>query len=330
MSEKETNLEPHNPVNDIDIYYLIGTLWRYKVFITAFTGVVGVLSIIYVLVATPSYISFVSLYPITKDQGGPLKELAVTLGLGTKPEGYFLPEVLESRRISKKVILNKYKTAAFKDSVNLIQYWKLDKLSLPKSRIMEAAILTLSGAVKIKDDKETGLITLSIVTTDKNLSTDIVTYYCEAITEYLQMALNVQIVKSIKFTQERLFKVRADLAQNEQDLVVFQELNSKIVAPSLTMEYRKLSNAIEMTRSVLLLLEKQVELLKIEEIRKKPVLNILDQADIYDKPIKPTKRKTVMVNTVVAFIISFALVLFKEKAQSHKVIDRVKKEMFRS
>ncbi|NOR46261.1 MAG: hypothetical protein GQ534_11800 [Candidatus Delongbacteria bacterium] len=330
MSEKETNLESHNPVNDIDFYYLIGILWRYKVFITVFTGVVGVLSIIYVLVATPQYISYISLYPITKDQGGPLKELAATLGLGTKPEGYFLPEVLESRRISKMVVLHEYKIVGFKDSINLLQFWKINDLDLPESRKMEIALATLSGSLRIKDDKETGLINLSIITSDKNLSTDMVNYYCTAITEYLQEALNAQINKSIKFTKDRLLEVKAELTQYEQDLVNFQEYNTKIVAPSLSMEYRKLSNQIEMSRSVFLLLEKQVELLKIEEVRKKPVLNILDKADIYDRPVKPTKRKTVVVNTIVAFILSFTIALFKEKAASHKVIDKIMNEILRS
>jgi len=322
-SDKNEN-ELRTEGSGIDLYYLIGALWSYKKFIFLTTTTVAILSIIYVLTATKSYMSKVTLYPITRDQGGPLKELAASLGLGVKPEGYYLPDVIYSRRISKKVMGQKYLVDGQKDSLNLYQLWEIDQ-NEPSGLELEKALKFLDMCIDVREDKETALITLTVTTNNKKLSADIAQAYVDMITQYLQNELKAQIQSSIFFTGLRLDEVSKEMFDAIEDLILFQEKNSKIASPSLLSELRLKQKNIDIIQNLQELLRKQYELLKIEEERLKPVMNILDPPDQYHKAIKPRKKATVMLNTVLTFLISFVLVLVKEKAERDDIFKKLKK-----
>ncbi|MDY0016264.1 MAG: Wzz/FepE/Etk N-terminal domain-containing protein [Candidatus Delongbacteria bacterium] len=311
----------------IDIFYLIGVLWKYKKPIAIITFMAAVLSVVYVLTATRYYMSSVSLYPITKDQGGPLKELAASLGLGAKPEGYYLPDVISSRRIMKQIIDKKYKTMSFPDSVNLLQFWEFDKLPVSENMKYEYALKALRASTSLREDKETTLITLTIITKEKKLSADIVQNYIDVITYYLQNELKSQIKQSIIFTEIRLKEVEEHLLESESDLLEFQEKNAKLISPFLSLQVKRKAKEIQLTTDLEVMLRKQIELLKIEEERSKPVMNILDKPDIYDKHVRPQGRKVAMTTTISAFFISFLIFLVYENEKKVGIIQKLKKSI---
>lgn len=321
------HVETNKYQSEIDFFYLIGVFYRYRKIIIGFTFIVGLVSIIYVLLATPFYQSKMTLYPVNKDQGGPLKELAITLGMSNKTEGYYIHEVISSRRISKKVIYKKYLGDTFKDSMNLIQFFGFSDLEVSENRKFEATLKALTGSVESNEDKETSLITMTIITKDKKLSRDIAKYYCSAITDYLRNELKTQVQQAKLFTKGRLIEVKAELLESENALLAFEQANSKIISPLLSMNYKRLFKKVELLQDVVLLLEKQSELLKIEEHKKTPIINVLDEPDIHDKPVKPQKRQIVVVNTFVAFLLIYILAILKEKAVKYDIVTTIKKEL---
>lgn len=307
-----------------DFYYYIKILWKYRLVIFIITFLAGLTSVIYVITSDKYYKSVVTLYPITKDQGGPLKELAATLGIGVKPEGYYLPDVIHSRRIMKKVIERKYKTEAFKDSVNLIQFWNYDEMPVSENLKYEYAMRALSLATNLREDKETALITLTIVTKERKLSADIAQSYVDMITYYLQNELKTQIRQSINFTSTRLEEVKNELYEEEQGLLKFQESNAKLSSPFLSLQVKRMYKKIELTTDLEVLLKKQLELLKIEEERLKPVMNILDAPDIYEKHVKPKGRKIATVSTFLAFLLSYGFSIYYEKVNFSMFFNKIK------
>ncbi len=332
MSE---NIQLENSSSDeftqrnIDFFYLIGILWHHKKFIFGATFIAGVVSIIYVLVATPYYMSVATMYPVNKEDGGPLKQLAVSLGISNKTSGYYIFDVLQSRRISSEIIYSKYKSEWIPDSVTLIEFWDMDELDVSENRIFELAVRTLGSVVTIKEDKETNLINLSVITKDKYISKAIADKYIEATINYLNHEEQTSIKQSIKFTHDRLLVVKEQLKNSENELVAFQEVNARTTSPYLSMESKKKIQDIELIRSVVILLEKQLELLKIEEVKEKPIINILDRPEVRDKPVKPKKREVVMVNTILTFFSAFILVILNEKAKKYAIYDRLVKELKR-
>jgi uncharacterized protein involved in exopolysaccharide biosynthesis len=327
LENVESNSNSEQFGHQIDFYYLFGTLYRYKTFLILFTTSAAILSIIYVLVVTPVYQSQVTMYPMNKEDDGLLKQLAVTLGISNKTSGFYIVDVLESRRISKEVIFSKYKVDEFKDSINLIEFWGFKDLGISENRILELTLRTLKNSIDIREDKETSLVSLKVNTKDKFLSKQIADKYCEKVINYLNYEVKNSIRESIKFSEIRLVDVHINLKQSEQELVEFQSNNAKASSPSFSMELKKKYQDVELLQNVVVLLEKQLELLKIEEVKDKPIVNILDQAEIHDKPIEPQKRRVVMVNTIIAFFLAYTGVILKEKTIKYKVIDKFKSEL---
>ena len=179
----------------------------------------------------------------------------------------------------------------------------------------------------MKEDKETALINISVITTDKSLSKSIVNKYCDETINYLNNEEQSSVKQSITFTIARLDVVRKNLLKAENEIVEFQDENATISSPFLSMQLRRKTKNMELVRSVVVLLEKQLELLKIEEVRDRPIINILDAPDVRDKPVKPKKRDIVMINTILSFIMSYLIVILHEKAIKYRIYSRLKKEI---
>ena len=314
---------------DIDFYYLIGVFFKYKKIIISITFITAVISIVYALIATPFYISRASMYPVNKEEGGILKELSQTLGISNKTKGYYIFDVLKSKRISSEVIYSKYLPSNAKDSVNLLEFWNLNKLDISENRKLETAIMLLNSSVNMHEDKETSLITISAITKDKLLSKDIVQKYCDTTIKYLNVTQQTSTKKSVAFAQNRLQAVTKELAQIQGDVVIFQTENSLISSPNLSMEIKKKIEKMDLLKSVVVLLGKELELLKIEEVKENQIINILDQPDVVDKPVKPQKRLIVIVNTFLSFLITYVGVILHEKAKKYGVYRMLKKELVR-
>lgn len=329
MEDHKFNNNNTTEGHQIDFYYMAGVLYRYWILIFSFTFVTAVLSIIYVLVATPVYMSTVTLYPMNQDEGGPLKQLAVTLGISNKTSGYYILDVLNSRRIGREVIYKKYWVESKKDSMNLLKFWELDEIDISDNRKFEQALRNLRGLVTLREDKETSLVSVQVEMTDKVLAKEVADQYCESTINYLNNEMRNSIRETIKFTELRLIDVTKKLRDIENDLVGFQNNNVRTNSPALTMDLKRKYQEVELMQGVVVLLEKQLELLKIEEVKEKTVINILDIPEVHDKPLKPQKRRIVMVNTIIGFLLAFVGVIMKEKAVKYKLKDKFLSEMIK-
>ena len=135
-----------NQNNEIDISKIIIALKEKKNNIIYMTFLGFFLSIIYVFMATPYYQSYISINPIgdninsSRSVGG-LQSLAseygVNLNVGdfiNERPSFYIPDIVNSRILKKAVINHKWKTLN-EDSIDLINYWKINdstKFSLGK------------------------------------------------------------------------------------------------------------------------------------------------------------------------------------------------------
>ena len=312
-NDKIGNSQIELPDKEMDVFFVLAILYRYKFFIFGFTGLVGVLSIIYVLTATPLYRADVTMYPVSKYQTGPLSELARGFGLTNKIEGFHIPEVINSKQIAKSIILKKYETLQFADSVNLIQYWEFDKLYSNDIYAMEAAIRAFENIITVRDDKETLLITISIYMPESQLAADIANYIGVAVTDYLQAEQQRTTIESRIYLEERLDYALKRLSEAEDNLVRFKSENTMTTSPALRAELLRLERRLKLATDFAVMLERQRELMLIEEVKEKPIVSILDTAERSRKPFKPQKRQVVMTNTFFGFFLSVALAFMKEK-----------------
>jgi uncharacterized protein involved in exopolysaccharide biosynthesis len=310
---------------EADPFYMLSLLMKYKYFIIVFTAIIGIISISYVLVATPLFLAEVTMYPVQKYQSNPLRDLATGLGMANKIEGFHIPEVIKSRVIWKKIILRKYKTEQYKDSVNLIQYWQLENMYSNPEFVMEKALKAFEGIISVKDDKETFLMTISIYMPERQLAADVANYIGDAVTDYLQKEQQKTTVQSKLYIEDRLEYATNKLAEVELELIKFKNENVVTASPSLKTELIRLERKLKLAQDFATMLEKQRELILIEEVREKPIVNILDTAQISFKPFKPKRRQVVMTNTFFGLMLSIVGVFLKEKYYSKENIARLKK-----
>lgn len=313
--------------DNIDFFYFLKVIFRYKIFISVFTFTIALVSILYAIFASPIFEASATMYPVQKGQSGPLRELANTFGLANKIEGFNIPEVIKSRKIAKSVILNKYKTEEYPDSVNLIQYWKLEERYSNPVFAMERAIRNLSGSMNVKDDKETYLISIIVQMPERQLAADIANYIAVAVSENLQEEQKKITIESRHYLEKRLEDAENKLLNIEQEMIKFKEENYQQNSPSLRAEIIRLERKFGLMNNFVLMLQKQRELILLDEVREKPVVNILDTADITYKAIKPKKREIVITNTFGGLILSIFLVFLKEKYYTRDLIDKIRSSM---
>jgi uncharacterized protein involved in exopolysaccharide biosynthesis len=110
--------------------------------------------------------------------------------------------------------------------------------------------------------------------------------------------------------ERRMEEVADTLRESEQSLVVFRENNRAInSAPALLLEEERLRRSVEIQSAVYIELNRQYELIKIEEIGEQPVMNILDHAAVPTTPTLPVPRAVVVLSGFFSAMIAAGLVV---------------------
>ena len=280
------------------------------------------LSIIYSLVATPLYKSYVSIYPTNNDSNLPssfagLDGIASTFGFnlsGSDASTFNFPDIVNSRRLKKEIVLKKWDSELYEDPVDLVNYWKLNEPSFisnifslkptPLDHLQNLAIDHLSTLMTVYEH-ESGMITISLLMEDPTIAAKIVNYISDWIQIYISDEMSFKATKNRKFIEQQLLSAKADLYDSEEELSEFMKdhpLSEE--GPEEFTERARLMRNIEVNTQVYITLKQQYELNKIEELKERPVLNILDTGDIATEKSKPLRTLIVLASTFIAFFCS--------------------------
>ncbi len=292
----------------IDFSVLFMVLFNSKKFITATSLLMMVIGYGVSFLFTNLYSSEISLYPAKKDmmQGmGQFQSIMANLGLNSpeNDQSFYIPDVVKSNLIAKKIISKDWPTKS-KNKIGLISLWSLDKSwNLFKKNdkdslyFEEIAIKKLDKHIEVFEDKSTGLIRIKSTFQDPVLSANIANYIGQEVQNYIQRENSAQSKKEKIFISDRLQLVKQELEDAEINLKKFKERNRGYEeSPELFMVFSKLFRESEAKKEVYLMLQQQLELARIDEVKKSPILHILDKA-------VPPSRKSSPVRSY--FMISF-------------------------
>lgn len=226
---------------------------------------------------------------------------AAGLNLGVTSPSQLYPDIMESETILRKVMYHQYQTEKFSQPVNLIQYWKFDD----KDSMLnyEACLKKLRENVVDEDvNRKTAIITLTVETTERRLSADIANQILSALDDYQRNFRRVNASEQRKYVEKRLQEVKTDLAHSEDLLKTFHENNRGFQAsPELTMQEARLSRDVDVNTSIYLELTKQNELVKLDEIKNSPIVQVLDYARTPGEKSGPRRRVILMIGTLLSF-----------------------------
>jgi len=258
-----------------------------------------------------------------------LSALAALAGVSTSksddPSAY-LADIILSNYMLQSILDEKWRVSkALPDTITPISLqtlWKV-KPDTTKDDWQIKLEYGLLGSLKadkyivFAQDKKSGVITLTTEFQDPQVSYDVNNFVFKQLNDILLNRMHFKASENRKFTEERLKEVKQSLKESEESLRAFRQRNRLRIDPTEQLEDSRLQREVLTNQEIMIQLQKQHELAKIEEARDMPVLDIIDAPM---KPIyksKPKKKMMVMVGGMAAvfFAILFATLydLFLEK-----------------
>ena len=93
--------------------------------------------------------------------------------------------------------------------------------------------------------------------------------------------------------------MKQDLTKAENTLKEFRERNRQVLSPQLLLEQERLIRDVQINATIYTELRKQYEIVKIEEVKNIPVINVMDPARA---PAKKDKPKLAIIVLSVFFL----------------------------
>ena len=327
-----------NVSDEIDLVAIWNILFQKKWNIFKITGFFTTVGIIYSLLATPYFQSTISLYPagdIGKTSailGGNLKGVAESFGiggLGPAPT-YNIPDIINSRRLKKDIVLKLWTNSSYPNGSNLIKYWGIDKPTwfaprkwiskfLPSGRFsvdpyqqyIETAIEKLNKLISVEEE-DSGLITVSVLMEEPEISADIANYIAEFVKEFISVEQHREAVKNKNFIYGQKMEAKNELALSEEKLTEFRKQHPiALDTPDLQLARGRLIRIIEENQAVYITLRQQYEMAKIEEAKENLLVNILDSAEPAVKKAKPKMILILLSSLALSMMGSILYVILK-------------------
>ena len=297
--------------DEIDLVEVVKKLWRNRKLIMAVTFLFMVTGVVYALLATPYYRATLTMYPATGEKkGGGLMSMAASFGVslgGGGAETYNVEDVIKSRKIAKEVVLHQWNISGSEAKMNLLDFWGMKSENMAEK--MFSAINRCKNMISISTNIESGLMSLSVLSTDPKLSSQIANYMGKAVTNYIQEHQGVIADNNLAHIDLRLKDVKKELKEAELALKEYSESNRDISSPHAQLEVGRLSRELEIKQGVYLTLNQQRELAMIDKVKKSPVINILDEAEIPLSKAEPKRSMICIVYTFLGGILGIGLVL---------------------
>ena len=295
-------------------------------FISSCVFTITLLSLIYSFIVTPYYSSYTSIYRIKDDQSfgnlSGMAGLATTLGINIDTNDgfdFYIPDIVDSRTLKRNIILKKWYSESFADSVTLIDYWGISSnpglvkgilgffddqfIAIDEDIIKQnRAIENLENLLSVQEN-ESGLFIVSVSMQEPKLSTDISNYIAEYIQKYIADRMNERALKNKEFLDSRLLEAKNELSNSENKLMKFQETHFLTDEnPKIQLERARILRNVEVNQQVYITLRQQFELANINHLQEKPIVNVLDKAVIPPRPIKPQKFRILLAGFLCSLI----------------------------
>lgn len=295
---------------EIDLVEVIRKLWKNRKLIILITLVFMIVGLIYALLSTPIYRASLTMYPATGEKkAGGLASMAASFGVSIGSGGvetYNVEDVIKSKKIGREVILQQWQTGRSVEKQNLLDFWKIETGSPEMD--MYIALKRWEGMITISKNKQSGLMTLGVETSSPHLSAHIANYMGHAVTRYIQEHEGIVAEKNIAHIDLRLQDLKKELKQAERGLRKYRESNRDISSPQAQLEIGRLTRELEIKQGVYLTLNQQRELALIDRVKKSPVINILDQAEVPLMKTKPRRSFICIAFTLLGGVIGVGVV----------------------
>ena len=136
------------------------------------------------------------------------------------------------------------------------------------------------------------------------MAADIANYIALFIENYIGTDITSKSTKYRLFIEERKEIAKKDLSESEEKLTLFRKNNPiALDTPDLQLARLRLLRDLDLNQEIYMTILTQYEIAKMEELKDKPIINILDVADPAVEKYSPKRFKLLLVSTLLGFII---------------------------
>jgi uncharacterized protein involved in exopolysaccharide biosynthesis len=313
---------------------LLRTKWKQLVLVNSGVGVVTILVLYFLL--KPYYQSTVTILPdfgnkssdILSQFSGLASLAGVNVGGDLSIQIY--QNLVTSETVLGDVIYKKYQTKEFEQPVDLIEYFEIkpDK-SLPDSlqkrkMFLQIYELLINGKISVNYEFRTKILTLTIEMPESKLSSDVANAIVASLDKYVRTQRKSFATEQRKYLDGRVQQIKDTLTLSEGALKTFREKNRQVAqSPELLLEQNRLMRNVEIQQTIFIELTKQLELVKLAEVKDVPVVNIREYAK---DPVNKTGPKRVVTLAMILFLscmCSSGWIMWRE--QIYNVLVKIKR-----
>ena len=223
-------------------------------------------------------------------------------GLGSNENSSALyPLILRSNLVRDSLLGKEYVVSSGKESitVSVPEYFGQDDHNL----LREA----LSDITEVNASKRTGEIYLAVESEYPDLSQALVREYLLQLENYNRFSRKSSARENQRYLEQRLSDANDELAAAEHALQQFREVNSNWAMTTngeILRESGQLEREVNIRTASKLLLEKQLELAKLDAQKDIPIVRVLDQPNLPTLKSGPNRTLTLLLVGIIASLLT--------------------------
>ncbi|MFA6438805.1 MAG: hypothetical protein WCX28_05810 [Bacteriovoracaceae bacterium] len=250
--------------------------------------------------------------------GGSLTQITSLLGVagGTGAPMEIYERLIKTPTILENVIYSQYYYDKLGDSVDLATLFnvlpnpKLRQRQQTRGMLLEA-MDNLDQLISVSLDIQTKILTIKVIMPEGQMAADVANNIIASLNYYLNTRRQTKASNQLFYLEKRMSQVKDSLTIAEELLKEYRIKNRVITqSPELLLDQSRLIRNVDILQTVFIELTKQLELIRLDEIREAPVLNVREQAyDPIDK-VNPKRRLKFTVGMFLSFIVSMLYCVF--------------------
>jgi uncharacterized protein involved in exopolysaccharide biosynthesis len=312
-------------------------LWEHRKYFLIFNFLSLVIVLLWLIVLyKPSFESEIVILPEFNSSpvqtGGSLLQLSNMLGLsggGASTEMY--ENLIKSEPILANVIYSRYYSYELHDTIDLPILFKMkSNPKLPQRQqtrdIFLRSMKIVKKSITTDLDIATKILTIKVQMPESQLSADVANNIILSLDYYLNTKRKSIASNQLFYIEKRMLQVKDSLNLMEERFKVFRTENISIDrSPDLLLKQNRLLRTIEILQTIYVELTKQFEIIKLDEIRETPVLNVREIAKDPVEKANPYRRLKFCVAMFLSLAISSMYFIFMPEI---KIVTRRLKDSY--
>jgi uncharacterized protein involved in exopolysaccharide biosynthesis len=313
-------------------------LWNQRKQLALVNGGVGIIAILFLyFFVKPYYQSTITILPDfgnkSSDMLSQFSGLAAMAGVnvGGDVSTQIYLNLITSETVLSDVLNKKYKTKEYDHPVDLIEYFRIKPdESLPDSLQKRKMFLTIyemlaKGSIVTNYELKTKILTFIVEMPESQLSADVANAVVTSLDKYVRTQKKSFAGEQRKYLVARVQQIKDTLSLCEDALKTFREKNRQVAqSPELLLEQNRMMRNVEIQQTIFIELTKQLELVKLAEVKDVPVVNVREYAK--DPIIKAGPKRSIILVMIIIFSLILTSMWIFWKTKVFKIIRRIRNE----